>query len=424
MRSHWRVAALLSLAVVLVLVGIVVGLTTDATSHPLHNAGRGGSSSSSSSSSSTNPKHHAPSSGSAPPAAPRLADGSLGFQNPRIACTLLTRTEIARVFKAAVTPGAPAYPYCQWLVGRDMFVSLQVMKGVSFNQATQWVATYDTIRGLGNKAIIANDHMLYFTTSQATFVLQVQVPGNFEPDFDRAQLVTLGHMVLQRPLPSRPLAVPAAVPAGPPIYFAGDSTAAGPEWAYWQYYGNEDPGSPTRGLYEYVVGSGFVRSNFWNWSRHLVAEAAALRPKLVIFMGSANDDQDVIINGRYAPFGSPLWVEAYKKEIGSTMAGLVAEGCKVLWIGEPATNTPSLTAAMRVIDNIYAEEASAHPGVTFINPGTWLDGPHGTYRGTVKLDGHWVSAFLDGVHLNTSGSQYFAGIINLYVDRLLGLKRH
>jgi hypothetical protein len=214
------------------------------------------------------------------------------------------------------------------------------------------------------------------------------------------------------------VALPPAGPPGPPIYFAGDSTVAGPQWAWWAYHEN---GTTTRTLAEYQVGTGLVRGTFFDWPRHLLAVVAERRPKLVIWMGSANDGQDIILDGRDQPVGSRLWDAAYAKTVGFTMQELLDEGCKVLWIGEPAMQDAELNSAMHVLDTIYAEEAARHPGVVFYNPGTVLNGPHGTYAGNLVIDGKLTSVRLDGIHLNQAGSVVLADAIAPIVDRMLGV---
>ena len=313
----------------------------------------------------------------------------------------------------------PTFPYCEWTVGSHAFVALAVESNVSFDTATQYVSTLETVNGLGQQAIIANNRYLYFTSAGTTYWILWQQVGDFS-ELHTAQLVALGHDVLAHRLPLGTVGLPRPGPTGPAIYFAGDSTAAGPEWAWWYYHANS---TTTKTLAEYQVGTGLLRSGFFDWPRHLLGVVAERRPKLVIWMGSANDGQAVIINGRYAAVGSPLWVSAYKKTVGDVMASLLREGCKVLWIGEPAMQDPTLSSSMKVIDGVYAAEARAHRGVVFFNPGTVLNGPHGAYEGSLKIGGQMVPVRLDGIHLNEAGSIYLADAIAKYVDRMLGLGR-
>ena len=353
-----------------------------------------------------------------PTAPPRLDDGSLGNRATRVVCRLLSRAQIRSQFGGPVSPATPTYPYCQWLVGSNVFLALAVEPGTSFNAATQYVTTLETIPGLGQRAIIANNRYLYFTSSGTSYWLLWQQVGDFT-QLHTSQLVTLAHDVLAHDLSAVHAAPPVPGPPGPPIYFAGDSTAAGPEWA-WDTY---DASSPQlRTLAEYQVGSGLVSPGYFDWSRHLLAVVAARRPKLVIYMGSANDGQELVVNGAFQPVGSRLWREAYAARVSGIMAALTREGAKVLWIGEPAMQDPELSAYMQVMDEVCAQQAASHPGVTFFNPGSVLNGPHWSYVATRVIDGQPTDVRLDGVHLNMAGSIYLANDIAAFVSRILPLR--
>lgn len=332
-----------------------------------------------------------------------------------MACRLLSRAQIAAQFGGPVGVATPTYPYCQWLVGDDAFLALEVEPDTSFDTATQYVTTLETVTGLGAQAIIANNRFLYFSSGTTSYWLLWQQVGDFS-ELHTAQLVALARDVLARK-PRRSLwPPPVPVAPGPPIYFAGDSTAAGPEWAWYTYHVT----SPRlRTLAEYQVGSGLVASDFFDWQRHLLGVVAARRPKLVIYMGSANDGQELEVDGSFQPVGSKLWDEAYGERVGEIMSSLLAEGAKVLWIGEPAMEDPQLSAYMAAMDKVCAQQAAKHPGVTFFNPGTVLNGPGGSYAPTREIDGQAVPVRLDGVHLNMAGSIYLADYIASYVARLL-----
>jgi lysophospholipase L1-like esterase len=353
-----------------------------------------------------------------PPAVPtRLDDGSLGNRATRLACNLLSRAQIAAQFGGPVGDPTPTYPYCQWVVGRNSFLALAVEPRTSFDAATQYVSTLVPVHGLGRAAIIANNRYLYFTQGTTSFWLLWQSPGDFS-SLNTTQLVRLGHDVLAHRLPGGNVPLPPSGPPGPPIYFAGDSTAAGPEWAWWALHENA---TTTRTLAEYQVGTGLVRPDFFDWPKHLLAVAAERRPKLVIWMGSANDGQEILVNGAYQAVGSRLWDAAYGATVVATMRSLVREGCKVLWIGEPAMQDATLNGYMQVIDRIFAEEAAKVPGVVFYNPGAVLNTRSGGYAGSLRIDGVLTPVRLDGIHLNIAGSEVLADALAPYVDRLLGL---
>ena len=352
-----------------------------------------------------------------PASRPRIDDGSLGSQATRLACTLLSRAQIQGQFGGPVGRAIPTYPYCMWLVGTDAFLALAVEPRTSFQTATQYVDTLETVSGLGQEAMIANNRYLYFSMSGTSYWLLWQQVGDFS-QLHTSQLVVLARDVLAHAPVKPALAAPLLGRAGPPVYFAGDSTAAGPEWA-WDTYHAKLP--ELRTLAEYQVGTGLVSPEFFDWSRHLLAVVAALRPRLVIYMGSANDGQDLLVDGAFQPVGSRLWRRSYAARVAGIMTALVREGSRVLWIGEPAMQGRQLSAYMQVIDEVCAQQAARHAGVSFLNPGAVLNGPHGSYTGTVLIDGHRTVVRLDGVHLNMAGSIYFANYVAAYVARILDI---
>ena len=240
--------------------------------------------------------------------------------------------------------------------------------------------------------------------------------GDFS-SLNTGQLVALGPRRARSCQAQRASGRASSRAARPPIYFAGDSTAAGPEWA-WATYHVTSP--RLRTLSEYQVGSGLVVPSYFDWPHHLLAVVGARRPRLVIYMGSANERIGNCWSAAHLPpVGSPAWRAEYAARVGSVMTALLREGAKVLWIGEPAMQDPQLSADMRVIDQVCAEEAAKHPGVTFLNPGVILNGP-GSYTATVTIDGHPTQVRLDGIHLNIAGSIYVADYLAPIVDRILG----
>ena len=348
----------------------------------------------------------------------RVDDGSLGSRATRVACTLLSRAQIGAQFGGPVSGPVPTYPDCEWLIGSDAFLALTVEPGVSFAEATRFVVPLQTVTGIGSAAMIGNNRFLYFTAGGTSFSLLYQLVGDFS-SLHSAQLAALARHVVAHRMPRGYVADPKAgrsSQAVPPVYFAGDSTAAGPQWAYVTQY--ETPA--IRALCEYQVGSGLLVPSYFDWARHLLAVTAELHPRLVIYMGSANDGQALLVNGAIAAVGSRAWRQAYGKVVGATMTELLAEGTKVLWIGEPAMQDPTLSAEMQAEDQVVAAEAKSHRGVYWFNPGTVLDGPHGSYAGSLTIGGRLTPVRLDGIHLDIAGSLYLARYIARIVTQMLG----
>src|SRR5262249_61929258 len=76
-------------------------------------------------------------------------DGSLGDADSKLACTLLTPAEIEAQFGGPVADATPIYPYCQWLVGDDAFVAVQIYRQ-PIDEARRFHPVRFNVSGLGD----------------------------------------------------------------------------------------------------------------------------------------------------------------------------------------------------------------------------------------------------------------------------------
>jgi uncharacterized protein len=207
-------------------------------------------------------------------------------------------------------------------------------------------------------------------------------------------------------------AEPAVAPESPlQLWVGGCSLAAGPSWAVHQAAlatGVIDP------IAEYQVGTGLVRSEYWNWSRHMEGVLAARDPDIVVFMVGANDNQPLAVDDvSYRP-GDPQWNEEYRRRVGHLMDVLSAGGRPVIWIGMPPMRDIDLSEAMGLIDTIFAEEAAKREGIAYIDTWALFSAPDalGTYTHSLPFFSGPVDVRLeDGIHLNVEGSQIVAGSV-------------
>jgi uncharacterized protein len=194
------------------------------------------------------------------------------------------------------------------------------------------------------------------------------------------------------------------------LWVGGDSLAAGPSWAVFEAARATGVVKP---LAEYQVGTGLVRSEFWDWPKHMDAVVRARDPRVSVFMVGANDDQPVEVDG--TSYGPPdaHWVAEYRRRVRQVMTTLTANGRYLVWIGMPPMQDAAYSESMGLLDRIMAQEAAKHRRVRYVDAWAMFSAagaPPGTYASSVPDEnGTLVDMRLDdGIHLNVEGSQRLA----------------
>lgn len=124
-------------------------------------------------------------------------DGSLGDADSKRACDLLTPSEIEAQFGGPVGDGTPIYPYCQWLVGDDAFVAVQIYRQ-PIDQARQFHPVRFDVSGLGDDGgYIATTRAVYFGRNGVTYSVLWQKVGDFTT-VETQKLSALAQNVLAR----------------------------------------------------------------------------------------------------------------------------------------------------------------------------------------------------------------------------------
>jgi lysophospholipase L1-like esterase len=357
-------------------------------------------------------------------AATPVPDGSLGARNVRLACTLLTKQEVKAQFGGPVGKPTPMWPYCQWTIGRDAWLALWVGPKTSIERMRERSYVLEDVGGLGDDAFFGTDRYLYFGQGGVSYYLVYQRVGEYT-ELRKEQLLALAATVLSRPLDTGELE-PASATArelltGAPtrerplvVYFGGDSLSAGPEWAFFTQVGET---KLVKTYPEYQVGTGIVRSDYFDWRRHLQGALNARRPDVAIFMSGANDSQDYIIDGVYHPNGSQVWRKRYRRDVSRIMDVLAADGRKVIWVGMPPMQEPDLNDGMAEVNRIVADEADEREGVSYVDTWALFSAPGGGY--TPEVGGESVR-LEDGIHLNVEGSELLAAAIAEELARITG----
>jgi len=145
------------------------------------------------------------------------------------------------------------------------------------------------------------------------------------------------------------------------------------------------------------VATGLTRSDYFNWGGRTKELLSTLQPDVLLFMVGANDSQSVLApDGTVvATYGTPEWIEAYRRQVAGIM-DLAHEGSRrVFWVGQPKVGNTKVNA-------IIEEEASSRPWVSYFDLATVVAGKDGSFSEYVTFpDGQTVHCFAgDGVHLS------------------------
>jgi uncharacterized protein len=206
------------------------------------------------------------------------------------------------------------------------------------------------------------------------------------------------------------------------LWVGGDSLAAGPSWAV--FVAARDTGV-IKPLAEYQVGTGLVRSEFWDWPKHMDAVVRARDPQVSVFMVGANDDQGIEVDGASYKPPDPRWVAEYRRRVDQLIAALTTGGRRLLLIGMPPMRDAEYSASMGLLDEIMQEEANKRRRVAYIDAWTLFSAPGavGTYAQFVPDEsGQLVNMRLDdGIHLNVEGSHHLARAVMAELGKIVTL---
>jgi hypothetical protein len=124
-------------------------------------------------------------------------DGSLGDADTKLACTLLNQSEIEAQFGGPVGEATPIYPYCQWLVGDDAFLAVQIYRQPIDEARNYHPVRFDT-SGLGDDGgYVASTRAVFFGRNGVTYSILWQQVGDFTT-VETDRLSALAQNVLAR----------------------------------------------------------------------------------------------------------------------------------------------------------------------------------------------------------------------------------
>jgi uncharacterized protein len=155
------------------------------------------------------------------------------------------------------------------------------------------------------------------------------------------------------------------------------------------------------------VDTGLTRADYFNWPVELQADLKAHNPQIVVIMMGANDPQD-FLGPPDVPYGNAAWNGMYSQRVASFMQLASSTGAKVIWVGMPPMQEPTLDAKMSDINAVDMQQAGKQkPPVTFLQSWTVLGTPQGGYTAYINNSaGQAINVRTpDGTHITPDGGE-------------------
>ncbi len=156
--------------------------------------------------------------------------------------------------------------------------------------------------------------------------------------------------------------------------------------------------------------TGLVDAAYYNWPAHLEADIQRYHPRLVIVMLGANDWNGLLQNSVGYAAGSAPWRQIYAQRVAQMMSEATSAGAHVIWVGMPIMENSVFSADMEVVNAIFEQQATLHPGVVYVPTWGLFSTPSGHYltyasgpQGLVQVRAS------DGVHIALPGGGEYVG---------------
>ncbi|MEJ1119913.1 DUF459 domain-containing protein [Phyllobacterium sp. CCNWLW109] len=301
------------------------------------------------------------------------------------------------------------------------------------------------IRLAGFAMALGLSGILVFTETAAARTLLDMLMGRreiYREDTDR--LIDDGRRVRPRPKnratkPARPKAVPAGPQSGPApsvavepaipdklpdaktVLVVGDFMASGLAEGLEAAF-IDSPG--VRVIDKADGSSGFVRDDHRNWPMTIGGLIETEKPSVVVVMAGANDRQQftgVQSEAKGKPFLSEEWSKEYQARLGAFLDAVEKTGKPVVWVGQPAFKTKSMTNDVLAFNELYRNAAEKAEG-TFVDVWDGFVDQSGSFTLT-GFDMSGQTARLrnnDGIGLTPAGKRKLAFYVEKPLRQMLG----
>lgn len=162
-----------------------------------------------------------------------------------------------------------------------------------------------------------------------------------------------------------------------------------------------------------VGDTGLANLGYYDWLAQLPKELAQYHPQAVAVMLGGNDAQPFQAGNAVVQFGTPAWHRIYSRRVGELMSEATSTGARVVWVGLPIMGPTSglSNADMRMENAVYAADAKAHRGVTYVASWKLFENAAGQYATYLTGPGGNLVQVRDpdGIHIDPPGGTDLLG---------------
>lgn len=107
--------------------------------------------------------------------------------------------------------------------------------------------------------------------------------------------------------------------------------------------------------------SGFVRQDYYNWSKELPAILAEQKPAVIVMMIGANDRQTLTQKSISLAPDTDEWKKLYQARVDEFLQVTARSGIPVIWVGQLPYQSAALSQTMLSLNTIYKQAAEQTP---------------------------------------------------------------
>lgn len=167
--------------------------------------------------------------------------------------------------------------------------------------------------------------------------------------------------------------------------------------------------------------SGFVRSDFYNWSVEITPIIEEEKPAVVVVMLGSNDRQSLYIVDRNEPVRSEAWLKEYEKRVIALANAVRKKRIPLVWVGMPSFKNRKSTLDMLAFNDVYRSVTERSSG-RFVDIWDGFVNEEGKFsRSGPDINGQTVRLrSKDGINMTVAGRRKMAFYAEKPLRKLLG----